>query len=44
MLSYPYRRICLDLLYKGVTIPDNPDNVLSDIHLPSLLSNALQLE
>ncbi|KAI9459683.1 PGAP1-like protein-domain-containing protein [Lactarius psammicola] len=30
-----------DLLYKGVTVPVNPNNVLSDIQLPSLLSNAL---
>ncbi|KAF8262780.1 PGAP1-like protein-domain-containing protein [Lactarius quietus] len=30
-----------DLLYKGVTVPINPKNVLSDIQLPSLLSNAL---
>lgn len=30
-----------DLLYKGVTVSVNPNNVLSDIQLPSLLSNAL---
>jgi hypothetical protein len=36
ILSSPYRRIFLDLLYRGVTVPVNPDNVLSDIHLPSL--------
>ncbi|KAH9019092.1 PGAP1-like protein-domain-containing protein [Lactarius hengduanensis] len=30
-----------DLLYKGVTVPVNPNNVHSDIRLPSLLSNAL---
>ncbi|KAH9047006.1 PGAP1-like protein-domain-containing protein [Lactarius deliciosus] len=30
-----------DLLYKCVTVPVNPNNVHSDIRLPSLLSNAL---
>ena len=31
----------LDLLHKDVTVQVNPNNVLSDIQLPSLLSNAL---
>ena len=33
--------MCLDLLYKGVSVPVNANNVLSKIELPSLLSNAL---
>ena len=33
--------MCLDLLYKGASIPINPNNILSNIQLPSLLSNAL---
>ena len=39
--SFPCQWICLDLLYKGVAVPINPNNVLTHIQLPSLLSNAL---
>jgi hypothetical protein len=31
----------LDLLYKDASIALNPSNILSRVHLPSLLSNVL---
>lgn len=34
-------RMGLDLLYKGASISLNPNDVLSRVHLPSLLSNVL---
>ncbi len=34
-------RMSLDILYRDISISLNPSNVLSRVHLPSLLSNAL---